>query len=116
MGAIDKQDPQDQQDQKEFHDQVNAEPELWHSTFEVFDPKVKIVNECFPHAHEIYNCTNCTRAEPEHPAYKLKNPERFRVKCKHIRAYSEGPRWNDIGCPYFDAKLRRELELNQGGV
>jgi hypothetical protein len=100
----------DPDDQREFNAQVAAEPDLYTLITKAYEPKVIIENEIFPHVHEIYNCTNCTRAEPEHPAYKLKDTERYRIKCKEFLVYSTGPRWNDIGCPRFDRKIRVDID------
>jgi hypothetical protein len=70
---------------------------------------VKIQNDIFPRPHEVYNCTTCARAEPEHPAQKLKNSETYKVKCGpqglFPGLFQSGPRWNDIGCSKFDRKI-----------
>ena len=72
-----------------------------------YAPKVIIKNDIFPREHEVYNCTSCARAEPEHPAWKYKHEETYRVKCKFNLHYNTGPRWNDIGCPNWDRKIQK---------
>lgn len=96
----------DEDDEEEFHQQVAAEPDLWRIYAETLPCKVKIENEVFPRAHEIYNCTTCKLGEPEHPAHKLKSRETYRVKCKWNMQWNEGPRWNDIGCLKWDRKIK----------
>ena len=102
-------------DWRELNAQIDAEPELWRMEAKAYDPTVKIENEIFPHSHEVYNCTNCTRAAgPEHPAHKLKSPESYKVKCGPLGlfpgVYQTAPRWNDIGCPMFDRRVTRDIE------
>ena len=79
-----------------------------------YPPKVAIKNDILPRTHEIYNCTTCTHGEPEHPAYTMQHPDTFRVKCKpscpvvgslFAARWSEGPRYEDIGCTNWDRRI-----------
>jgi uncharacterized protein (DUF736 family) len=68
-----------------------------------YDVKATIKNNIFPEPREIYNCTTCKEAEPEHPAYKV-NTEKFRVKCTWNKHWNEGPRYEDIACPKWERR------------
>lgn len=103
---------QDPEDAKEFANQVNSEPDLWSIIYEACDPEVKIKNNIFPQPWEIYNCTTCKFAEPEHPAHKAQSPDKYRVRLKKScpmlgDQWSEGPRFNDIGCNFHELIIAR---------
>lgn len=74
-----------------------------------YAPKVIIKNEIFPRPDEVYNCTSCRNSDPEHPAWKMKDPERYHVKCTGEGLFpgrmQTGPRWNDISCPKWSRKI-----------
>jgi hypothetical protein len=100
--------------------QWNAEREAKvngvHLEARAYPPKVTIRNDIFPRQHEIYNCTTCKLAEPEHPAYTIKNPDTFHVKCKGNKQWNEGPRFEDIACWSWYPQERRPRKGYTEGI
>ena len=81
-----------------------------HLEAEAFPPAhIYLRNDTHPRPWEVYNCTTCTRAEPEHPVDKY-NQEKFRVRtktsCPMPGSWSEGPRHGDISCQYWDRRIK----------
>ncbi len=96
---------------------INAQ----HIEAKVYPPKVTAKNDIFPHSHEIYNCTTCAHGEQEHPANIVQNPEMFHIKCKPScpimgsifnAKYSDGPRFEDINCRYWDRACDAERRIH----
>lgn len=108
-------DPRISQWNAERETQVNSS----HIEARVYPPKVTANEDIFPRSHEIYNCTTCAHGEQEHPAHVVYDPQKFHVRCKPScpmmgsifgDKWSDGPRFEDIGCSYWDrsgdAKIR----------
>jgi hypothetical protein len=104
----------DPEDTKEYFNQVNSEPNLWRLVAEALPPKVIVENEIFPREWEIYNCTTCKRGliVPEFP----ENKEEYICRCRWDGRMHIGPRWNDTGCPYFDARIQHPKHGFQPGL
>ena len=71
---------------------------------------VYLKDDTHPRPWEVYNCTTCARAEPEHPAYKH-NQNTYHVKCKPESCpmpglWKDGPRHGDVGCQYWDRRIK----------
>lgn len=94
----------DPEDQKEFHAQVKAEPDLYTMICEAYAPKVKLKNDIFPRPHEIYNCTTCKLGR-ELPLSNDKNE--YTCRCRWDVKLHVGPRFNDIMCVWYQSKVPR---------
>ena len=79
-----------------------------HLEAEAFPPaKIYLRNDTHPRPHEVYNCTSCKRGGPNISA----DNQRFYSKCANPQAqtfgaWCEGGKWTDIGCPWFDRKIK----------
>ena len=82
----------------------NPGRDLLHSFGEAYDCKAKVRNEIYPDPSETYNCTTCLWGDKEHPAFVIKSPDQFKVKCTLRNLMSEGPRHEDIGCTTWDRR------------
>ena len=82
----------------------NPNRDILHSFGEAYDCDAKVRNEIYPDPSETYNCTTCLWGDKEHPAFVIKSPDQFRVKCTLRNLMSEGPRHEDIACPTWDRR------------
>ena len=94
----------------------NPRRDLLHVYGEAYEPKVKVRNNIYPDLSETHNCATCLWGEKEHPAFVIKSPDTFKVKCT-LRTdmsgrpiMSEGPRHEDISCPVWNRRKEKEFQ------
>ena len=82
----------------------NPGRDILHSFGRAYDADAKVRNEIFPDPSETYNCSTCLWGEKEHPAFVIKSPDHFKVKCTLRNVTCDGPRHEDIACPVWDRR------------